>query len=46
MGRTCSTHEEKRNTFRFWVENPEGKSSLGRPIVGGRVILKWILEIG
>jgi hypothetical protein len=30
MGRTCSTHGEKRNPYRVLVEKPEGKRPLGR----------------
>jgi hypothetical protein len=35
---------EKRNTYRILVGKPEGKRPLGRPSVGGRIILEWILE--
>jgi hypothetical protein len=35
---------EKRNAYRILVGKPEGKRSLGRGWVGGRVILKWISE--
>jgi hypothetical protein len=31
MGKACSTNEEKRNSCRILVENPEGKGPLGRP---------------
>jgi hypothetical protein len=31
MGWSCSTNEEKRNTYRLLVEIPEGKRPLGRP---------------
>jgi hypothetical protein len=44
MGGTCSTNGEKRNACRILVGKPEGKSTLGRPILGGRIILRWILE--
>jgi hypothetical protein len=30
MGRACSTHREKRNTYRILVGKPEGKIPLGR----------------
>jgi hypothetical protein len=36
---------EKRNAYGILVENPEGKTPLGKPEVGGWAILKWILEI-
>jgi hypothetical protein len=32
MGRACSTNGAKTNIYRIFVENPEGKSPLGRPI--------------
>jgi hypothetical protein len=35
---------KKRNVFRILVGKPEGKRSLGRLDVGGRIILKWIFE--
>jgi hypothetical protein len=35
---------EKRNVYRILVGKPEGKRPLGRLDVGGRIILKWILE--
>jgi hypothetical protein len=31
MGRTCRTHWEKRNSYRFLVGKPEGKRPLGSP---------------
>jgi hypothetical protein len=31
MGGECSASGEKRNAYRLWVENPEGKRPLGRP---------------
>jgi hypothetical protein len=30
MGRACSTNGEKRNAYRIFVGNPEGKRPLGR----------------
>jgi hypothetical protein len=35
---------EKRNAYRILVGEPKGKRPLGRLRVGGRIILKWILE--
>jgi hypothetical protein len=35
---------EKRGTYRFLVEKPEGKSPLRRPSVNGRIILRWIFR--
>jgi hypothetical protein len=37
MGRTCSSHGEKKNAYRVLVEKPEGRRPLD---VGGRIILK------
>jgi hypothetical protein len=31
MDRTCSTNLEKRNTYRIFVEKPEGRRPMGRP---------------
>jgi hypothetical protein len=31
MGRACSTNGAKRNAYRIFEGNPEGKSPLGRP---------------
>jgi hypothetical protein len=44
MGRACSTHREKRNSYRILVGKPGGKRPLGRLDVGGMIILEWILE--
>jgi hypothetical protein len=44
MGGPCSTKGAKRNTYRLLVGKPEGKRPLGRPDVGGRIILRWILK--
>jgi hypothetical protein len=41
MGGACSTNGEKRN--RLLVGKPEGRRSLGRPRLGGWIILGWIL---
>jgi hypothetical protein len=35
---------KKRNAYRIFVGKPEGKKPLGRLFVGGRIILRWILE--
>jgi hypothetical protein len=43
MGRACSTHGEKNNTYRILVGKPEGMRLLGLD-VGGRIILRWTLE--
>jgi hypothetical protein len=37
-------HGEKRNAYRTLVGKPEGKGLLRRTDIGGRIILKWILE--
>jgi hypothetical protein len=33
---------EMRNTYRILGEKPDGKGSLGRPNVNGKLVLKWI----
>jgi hypothetical protein len=35
---------EKRNAYRILMGKPEGKRPLGKPNVGGQIILKWILK--
>jgi hypothetical protein len=35
VGKECSTHGEKRNSYRVLVRNPNGKSPLGR------IRLRW-----
>jgi hypothetical protein len=35
---------EIRNAYRILVGKPEGKKPLGRPRLGGRIILEWSLE--
>jgi hypothetical protein len=35
---------EKRNAYKILVGKPEEKRQLGRQDVGGRIILKWILD--
>jgi hypothetical protein len=35
----------KRNSYRIFMGNPEGKRPLGRPRGKWVTILKWILEI-
>jgi hypothetical protein len=43
MGRECSMNE-KKNAFRIFVGNPEGKRTLGRPRRKSVDNKKWILE--
>jgi hypothetical protein len=31
MGGACSSEGEERGMYKFWVGNPEGKETLGRP---------------
>jgi hypothetical protein len=35
---------EERGLYRVLVGNPEGKRPLGRPRLGGRIILGWIFR--
>jgi hypothetical protein len=35
---------EKKNAYRILVGKQEGKRRLGRPNVGGRIILRWMSE--
>jgi hypothetical protein len=44
MGRACSTHGEKRNEYVVFVGTPEGKTPLGIPDIGEKIIFKWILN--
>jgi hypothetical protein len=44
MGIACSTHVKTRNEYRILMGKPQGKRLLGDLDVGGRIILKWILE--
>jgi hypothetical protein len=44
MGIACTTYGEKRNAYKAFVSKPEGKRPLEDLDVGGRIILKWILE--
>ena len=38
----CSANGERTGEYRILVKKPEGKRPLGRPSLGGRMILKWI----
>jgi hypothetical protein len=42
MGGACSG--QGGGEHKILVGRPEGKRSLGRPDIGGRTILKWILR--
>jgi hypothetical protein len=44
MGRMRSMHGEKRKTYVILVGKSEGKRPLEDLDVGGRIILRWILE--
>jgi hypothetical protein len=44
MGRACSTNEAKSNAYGILASKPEGKRPLGRPGLGGWLIVKWIIE--
>jgi hypothetical protein len=44
MGGACSTSGEKRNVYRTLMGKPEGKNCSEDLDVGGRIILRWILE--
>jgi hypothetical protein len=44
MGKHVLRMGEKRNAYKILVGKPEGKRPLGRPRLGGRIILRWILE--
>jgi hypothetical protein len=44
MGRVSNMVGNKRNAYRVLVEKPEGKRPLEDRDVGGRIILKRILE--
>jgi hypothetical protein len=44
MGRTCSTHEEKRMDTGYWWEGQMDRDHYKGLDVGGRIILKFILK--
>jgi hypothetical protein len=44
MGRECSTHGEKRKAYRILVESQKQKDHWEDLDIGGRIILRWILE--
>jgi hypothetical protein len=44
MGRPCSTHRKKINSYRVLVGESEGKRPPEETDVGGKIIIKWILE--
>jgi hypothetical protein len=44
MGGTCSTHRVKRNAYRIWYESQKERVNYEDLDVGGRIILKLILE--
>jgi hypothetical protein len=45
MGGACNTHRrENKSEKRVLVGRHKGKWPLGRPGVGGIIILKWILN--
>jgi hypothetical protein len=43
---TCDTHGggERRGVYMVLVGRPEGKRSLGRPRVNGKIELRWTLR--
>jgi hypothetical protein len=44
MRKACSIHGGEKDCIQVFVGKPEGMRPLGRPELGGRIILKWILE--
>jgi hypothetical protein len=44
MGRAHSAYGERRVVCRILVGKPEGKKPLGRPVIDGRIILRWIFR--
>jgi hypothetical protein len=42
----CSTYGERRCVYGVLLGRPEGKRTLGRQSVEGRILLKWILKKG
>jgi hypothetical protein len=36
---------EERGVHRVLVGKPEGKRPLGRPILDGRIILRWMMKL-
>jgi hypothetical protein len=43
MGRACSTHRKKMH-IGFWWESQKERDHYEDLDVGGRIILRWILE--
>jgi hypothetical protein len=43
MGRTCSTHGEKRNVIGFWWESQMEIDHWEDLDIGGRIILEWMI---
>ena len=35
---------ERRGAYRVIVGKPEGRRTLGRPRIDGRIILRWIID--
>jgi hypothetical protein len=44
MGRACSIHKGKRNAYRILVESQKERDQQKEKDVGGRIIIKWILD--
>jgi hypothetical protein len=45
MGRECSWHGERGTHIGFWWESQKDKDHWEDLDVGGKIILKWILEL-
>ena len=44
MGGACSAYGERRGLCRILVGKLEGNMPLGRPVIEGRIILRWIFR--
>ena len=44
MGGACSMYGGEKRLYRALLGKPEGERPLGRPRLGGRIVLRWIFR--